>query len=190
MQSKNVLSTEGRSAKETYESINIAKISLANLRHTVVNFSQRSPGGKPRQTRQSSHLQRRLYDHGLAASGAAARRQPGRLIAGDGLSVDQAGAYLERVHRFGNERIAGRPVVAVAGQQPNADRVSPGHQPTAVVLDLVDPIGTRGRSVGGGRKAGFYKARRMGTHEHTGVIAATTSACESDCGGCATLSRD
>src|SRR6266404_271202 len=69
MQSKNVLSTEGRSAKETYESINIAKISLANLRHTVVNFSQRSPGGKPRQTRQSSHLQRRLYDHRFAASG-------------------------------------------------------------------------------------------------------------------------
>src|SRR5438309_4091638 len=67
MQSKNFLSTERKSVKDTDESINIAKISLANLRHTVVNFSQRSPGGKPRQTRQSSHLQRRLYDHRAAA---------------------------------------------------------------------------------------------------------------------------
>jgi hypothetical protein len=47
--------------------------------------------------------------------------------------------------------------MAVAGEQANADRVSPGHQPIAVVFDLVDPIGTRGRAVGGRRKAGFYK---------------------------------
>ena len=51
MQSKNVLSTEGRSAKDTDESINTAKIRLANLRRTVANSSQRSPGGKPGQAR-------------------------------------------------------------------------------------------------------------------------------------------
>src|SRR6266511_3629525 len=67
MQSKNVLSTEGRSAKDTYGSINTAKISLANLRRTVANSSQRSPGSKSGQTSQNSHLQRRFYDHGIAA---------------------------------------------------------------------------------------------------------------------------
>src|SRR5947208_5080451 len=40
------------------------------------------------------------------------------------------------------------------------------------------------------RKAGFYKAARVGTHQHSRVIAATTSGCESDCVGRATLSRN
>jgi hypothetical protein len=68
--------------------------------------------------------------------------------------------YILRMYEFSHR----------VGQQPNADRVSPGHQPISVVLDLVYPIGTRGRAVGGGRKAGLYKAGRMGTHQHTGVI--------------------
>jgi len=38
------------------------------------------------------------------------------------------------------------------------DRVSAGHQSIAVVLDLVDPIGSGWRPVGEGWEAGLYEA--------------------------------
>ena len=57
------------------------------------------------------------------------------------LSIDQAGAYLVVVHSLGHQRITGRPVVAPAGDQPDAHGVAPGHEPVAVVLDLVNPVG-------------------------------------------------
>jgi hypothetical protein len=58
--------------------------------------------------------------------------------------------------------------VTVAGDQTNADRVSAGHQPIAVVLDLVDPIGSGWRPVGGGWEAGLYEAggRLTRTQQH------------------------
>ena len=37
--------------------------------------------------------------------------------------------------------IALRPVVAPPGDQPDAHRVAPGHEPEHVVLDLVNPVG-------------------------------------------------
>lgn len=60
-------------------------------------------------------------------------------------------------NRFNDERIARGPVVTVAGDQTNADRVSAGHQPIAVVLDLVNPTGPRRRSLGGGGRQGSMK---------------------------------
>jgi hypothetical protein len=42
--------------------------------------------------------------------------------------------------------------------QPDAYRVPAGHQSIAVVLDLVNPVGARGRTVGRRREAGFDKA--------------------------------
>ena len=58
--------------------------------------------------------------------------------------------------------IALRPVVAPAGDQPDAHGVAPGHEPEAVVLDLVNPVGAGRRLVGGGREAGFDEARPVG----------------------------
>jgi hypothetical protein len=55
--------------------------------------------------------------------------------------------------------------VTVAGDQTNADRVSAGHQPIAVVLDLVDPIWSEGWALSRVWKAGFDKAGR-GTLQH------------------------
>jgi hypothetical protein len=52
-------------------------------------------------------------------------------------------------------RILARPVVAAAGQQPDAHGVAPGHEPIAVVLDLVNPVGARGRTVGRRWEAGL-----------------------------------
>ena len=65
------------------------------------------------------------------------------------LSIDQAGAYLVVVHGLGHQRIALRPIVAPAGDQPDAHGIAAGHQPEAVVLDLVNPVGPGGRTIGG-----------------------------------------
>ena len=57
------------------------------------------------------------------------------------LSIDQAGAYLVVVHGLGHQRIAGHPVVALAGDQPDTHGVTTGHEPETVVLDFVNPVG-------------------------------------------------
>jgi hypothetical protein len=62
------------------------------------------------------------------------------LIAAHHLAVDQARAHREVVHGLEHKWEADRPVVAAAGDQPDADRVAPGHQPVTVVLDLVNPV--------------------------------------------------
>ena len=66
---------------------------------------------------------------------------PAPLVAAHHLAVDQAGPHLSG-HGLDHKRAALRPVVAPAGDQPDAHRVAAGHQPEAVVLDLVNP--TRG----------------------------------------------
>ncbi len=63
------------------------------------------------------------------------------LITTHHLAVDQAGTHLEVVHGLDHQRIAGGPVVALAGDQPDADGVPPDHEPEAVMLDLVNPVG-------------------------------------------------
>jgi hypothetical protein len=47
-----------------------------------------------------------------------------------------------------------RLVTAVAGDQPDADRIAPCHKPVAVVLDLVNPVRAGRGLVGGGRETG------------------------------------
>ena len=61
------------------------------------------------------------------------------VVAGDRLPVDQARARLEPVHGLEDQRIPRRPVVAVPGQQADADRIAARHQPIAVVLNLMHP---------------------------------------------------
>jgi hypothetical protein len=66
------------------------------------------------------------------------------LIAAHYLAIDQAGPHLEVVHGRRHQRIALRPVVTSAGDQTDAHRIAPAHQPETVVLDLVNPVGADG----------------------------------------------
>ena len=66
------------------------------------------------------------------------------------------------VHSLDHERIAGRPVIAPAGNQPDANGIATGHEPIAVVLDLVNPVGAGRGLVGGRRKAGLDEACPVG----------------------------
>src|SRR5262249_57353353 len=75
------------------------------------------------------------------------------------LAVDQAGADRERADRCDDEREACRPVDTVARQEMHATARAPGHQPIAVVLDLVNPVRALGRSGGRGGKARLDEAR-------------------------------
>ena len=81
---------------------------------------------------------------------AAQDVEPGEpaLVAAHHLPVDQAGPHLEVVHGLDHEREAVRPVVAAPGNQPDADGIAPRHQPVAVVLDLMQPVGAGRRAVG------------------------------------------
>ena len=45
--------------------------------------------------------------------------------------------------------IAGREIIAVTGDEPDTGTVTPRHDAEAVVLDFVQPSGTRGRSLSG-----------------------------------------
>jgi hypothetical protein len=45
--------------------------------------------------------------------------------------------------------------IVPCGDQLDAHGVAPDHQPIAVMLDLVNPVGARGRLGGGGREAGL-----------------------------------
>ena len=74
------------------------------------------------------------------------------------LSIDQAGAYLVAVHGLGHQRIALRPVIAALGDEPDAHGIAAGHQPEAVVLDLVNPIGAGRGLVGWGLGRGHEPA--------------------------------
>ncbi len=40
--------------------------------------------------------------------------------------------------------------------------IVPDHEPVAIVLDFVNPVGAGRRLVGGGREAGFNEARPVG----------------------------
>jgi hypothetical protein len=75
----------------------------------------------------------------------------------------KAGPHLEVVHGCDQEREALRPVVAPAGDKPDADRVTTRHEPKPVVLDLVDPVGTSepdgGLSAADGRQGSMKAAR-------------------------------
>jgi len=76
------------------------------------------------------------------------------------LAVEQAGARPERAHSLYDQREAEAPIDAIAGQQPHAGGAAARHQPQAVKLDLVQPTGTVGRSLGRRWKAGFDEAGR------------------------------
>ena len=85
------------------------------------------------------------------------------LVTAHYLAVDQAGPDLKAVHCLDHKREADRPVVAAAGDQPDADGVPASHEPVAVVFDLVNPV-----RAGGGRSAG---QGRQGSMKRVGMAA-------------------
>jgi hypothetical protein len=104
---------------------------------------------------------------GPRRSAPAGRRRRGRRGArsGDGGASGRqpppshrSTPHLEVVHRLNHERVAGCPVVAPAGDQPDAHRVPASHEPVAVVLDLVNPVGAGRGLVGWGWQAGLNEA--------------------------------
>ena len=70
------------------------------------------------------------------------------------------------VHRLNHKRVAGRPVVASTGNQPDAHRVAPGHEPIPVVLDFVNPVGAGRRlcRLGMGGQGSMKVARSVARH--------------------------
>ena len=71
------------------------------------------------------------------------------------LSIDQAGAYLVVVQGLGHQRIALRPVIAALGDEPDAHGIAAGHQPVAIVLDLMHPARPGWRLLTRGWQAGL-----------------------------------
>ena len=82
------------------------------------------------------------------------------LVATHHLAVDQAGTHLEVVHRLDHQRKAGGPVVALAGDQPDATGSRRTMSLIAVMLDLgiqLEPDGSL--SAGDGRQGSMKRAR-------------------------------
>ena len=68
-------------------------------------------------------------------------------IAAHDLPINQAGPHLEVVHRLHDEREVVVQSFLPPSNQPDAHGITPRHEPVAVVLDLVNPIGA-GRAGG------------------------------------------
>jgi hypothetical protein len=69
------------------------------------------------------------------------------LITADQLSVDQAGCDSEVVHLDHERELVGA-VIASPGHEPDADGIPTRHKAIAVVLNFVDPVSPRWRTVG------------------------------------------
>jgi hypothetical protein len=80
------------------------------------------------------------------------------LVADNGLAVDQAGTHRQRRDRRHDRGKALAEIVAVAGDQTHAGGVASRQDAEAVMLDLVQPVGTARRGFGWRRQAGFNQA--------------------------------
>ena len=61
------------------------------------------------------------------------------------------------VDRLDHQREPVRPVVAAAGDEPDANRIAARHKPVAVVFDLVNPVSAGGWTIGGDGRQGSMK---------------------------------
>ena len=64
------------------------------------------------------------------------------------------------VYRLDNQGVAGEPVIAIACEQPNPDGITAGHQPIAVVLDLMHPVRPGRRLIARRWQAGLDNGRQ------------------------------
>src|SRR4051812_37112910 len=75
------------------------------------------------------------------------------------LTIDQEGSGAKPIDRLDDRREPTRPVMAAACDQPDASTVAPGHDPEAIVLDLMQPFRPLGRS---GRRAWLARFNEAG----------------------------
>src|SRR5262249_58259804 len=83
-------------------------------------------------------------------------------VAGHRLAIYQTRFTAQEVDGHGDQREASSPIIAVAGEKPDAGRVSARHHAEAVVLDLVNPVRAGGRLSGRRREAGLDKNGKGG----------------------------
>jgi hypothetical protein len=80
--------------------------------------------------------------------------------------IDQAWAHLEVFDASATSGKRIRPVIAPPGEQPDTHGVPPGHEPVAVVLDLMQPGVSAGRPWGLGGQARRDETGRQGGVRH------------------------
>ena len=80
------------------------------------------------------------------------------------LAVDDGVHTREFLKRLGQSAITRRPVVPVAGDQPDASAIEEHQGPVAVVFDLVDPTWRPGRRIGAGGELRAPARRHGGRH--------------------------
>jgi len=81
-----------------------------------------------------------------------------------GFAIEDELVGSDATRRFNNQRIAARPVVAVAGEKPNAVIVALNDQAEAILLDLVNPVSMMRYFCPAGRYARLERCFGHATH--------------------------
>src|SRR5829696_746015 len=114
---------------------------------------------------------------GLAPAQERVENRPALVVAGAGLAVDHEALELPSLQGCGDAGELDRPLAAVPRPKVQALGPLPGHDPEAVVLHAVEPVGAYRRLLGkdrlgrtdeAGRPAAIPSERR--THQHRTVI--------------------
>jgi CheY-like chemotaxis protein len=95
------------------------------------------------------------------------------------LSVDDDRRNFQRADGLHHAGETVRPIVPAAREQPNALALAAGNQPVAVVLDLVNPVGSGRGFAPDSRQTGFDEAGRVQppggyARQHAGDAAGAT----------------
>ena len=88
------------------------------------------------------------------------------VIAGDGFTVDDAGARAQACQRLDDQRETTGEIVARTAVEPHPLAVLAGNDAEAIVLDLVQPLAARRQFVGFGRETRRDEPGREDTLQH------------------------
>jgi hypothetical protein len=121
--------------------------------HRLPHLDRLAPEIGAVQLQQGRRRTRKPWSRCAAALGRRTGQDPSRRSTP--LAVDLDRPHLEVVHGLDHHES----VKSNRCDQPDADRVSPSHQPIAVVLDLVNPTGAGRGRVGRGWEAASNEAR-------------------------------
>jgi hypothetical protein len=81
-------------------------------------------------------------------------------VANDRFAIDEAGSRRQRSNGPSDEWETPGKVVPVSCDEPDAGALAPRHDAEAVMLDLMNPAGTRRRLFGGARQARLKAGQR------------------------------
>src|SRR5829696_8934376 len=114
---------------------------------------------------------------GLAPAQERVENRPALVVAGAGLAVDHEALELPSLQGCGDAGELDRPLAAVPRPKVQALGPLPGHDPEAVVLHAVEPVGAYRRLLGKDRLGRTDEARgstpvagKRGTHQHNGRV--------------------